>query len=656
MPSQPARHFFQKGELFEQNYRIVRELGRGGFGVIYLANQLSMERPVALKVLRPDLAALGATPRKRFLREIKIISKLRHPNTVTIYDYGQTSNNILYMVLEYVDGLTLQAALDRHGPQSPMRSLGITRQIARSLTEAHSHDVIHRDLKPDNIMLTDLEGDGDFVKVLDFGVARLRGNNSVDLTSVGVPDGQRSLMGTPRYMSPEQVRGEDLTAAADIYSLGLLCYEMVAGEPAVSGETVLDMIRQQNSPEPLPLTGLKGVPPQFADLIRRATEKSIAHRFGDGDQLVAAIDETARQLSQGTPDISASSSQEFLSTSGQFSAIAAADDVTIDDPGVSDSMEHASWSAAAFSAEDFQSDFTTSPKEEELFPELDDHRLIEEEAADCDDANALGDATSTEPATPTPTPPTVSPPLSTPLERQAADVSSHSNALGLSTIGLCLLGILAGAVFYVAFLIIAAFFAHVIDGQFSAIVAAAVLAIIPIASTLYIHHRDGPRLTVPPGGPFLVRVLTITTVIASGAIVIISFSRPAPVTYHLRGEQVDVGVHGANLDTHYEPPNPTGLHDKLSFAVAGFIERSATAVGRLDPPSTTEPDSLDPELIFRGPPAPTRPGTGTLQSDRDHIDATRDRQPVRPQPHTPPPTRPGTRGDHPEPSDTHTTQ
>ncbi len=313
--------YLDTGVMFEGKYRIVRELGRGGFGMVYLAHQEQMDRHVAIKVLRSGMGRLHHSAKERFLREVKIISKLRHPNTVTIHDFGETADGVLYMVLEFIEGHTVKSILKNEGAQPPRRALALAGQITRSLAEAHRHGVIHRDLKPANIMVTDLETETDFVKVLDFGIARLLRTDERDLTSVGLPEGERELIGTPRYMSPEQVRGEALGPASDVYSVGLILYEMLVGQPAVQGDTTMALISQQISPQPLRLDGLRVLPPQIADLIRRATAKNLAQRFPDAETFGDAIDQTLATLGGAPPGTaSARNSGRFAAVdpSGQF--------------------------------------------------------------------------------------------------------------------------------------------------------------------------------------------------------------------------------------------------------------------------------------------------------------------------------------------------
>ncbi len=296
----------QIGQVFEGKYKILRELGRGGFGMVYLAYQEPMDRYVALKSLRSGIGLTAPSAKERFLREVRIISKLKHPNTVTIHEFGETYDGGLYMTLEYVEGETLKDALKRDGAFNSVRAADLARQIAKSLSEAHRLGIVHRDLKPANIMLTSIEGDRDFVKVLDFGVARLLDPKTTDLTSVGLPDGERELIGTPRYMSPEQVRGEGLSGASDIYSLGLILYEMLTGEPAVQGESTMALITQQISPEPLRLPRLGHVDPMLQDITRIAVAKNLSDRWQSSEQLVDALEQYLHSMRSARTTMGAS--------------------------------------------------------------------------------------------------------------------------------------------------------------------------------------------------------------------------------------------------------------------------------------------------------------------------------------------------------------
>ena len=289
----------QPGHIFEGRYQIVQEIGRGGFGVVFKALQPSMDRHVALKVLSVSAGQEAErTARERFLREVRIISKLRHPNTVTIHDFGETSQGMVYMVLEFVEGQTLKGALRQAGVFDEQRAIHVGIQIAKSLSEAHRHEVIHRDLKPANIMLTQMGTDEDVVKVLDFGIARLRDDLTADLTNVGLGPDERELIGTPRYMSPEQVRGSEVTPASDVYSLGLMLYQMLSGQPAVQGETTIALIAQQASPTPLALPHLHHVNPRLATIIRVATDKDPRQRYQRIGMLVQDLEQALIDVRQ----------------------------------------------------------------------------------------------------------------------------------------------------------------------------------------------------------------------------------------------------------------------------------------------------------------------------------------------------------------------
>ncbi|MFU8805052.1 MAG: protein kinase domain-containing protein [Bradymonadaceae bacterium] len=287
-PHQPNNHL-KLGELFEEKYRVLRELGRGKLGTVYMVLQENMDRQVALKVLDPGVGDRVPAAKARFLREVKILSKLKHPNTVTIYDFGESPAGVAYMVLEYVEGETLTELLHREGAQAPERALKFMAQATRALTEAHRHGIIHRDLGPRNFMIMNTETERDFVKVLDFGMARLAGSNDAVLTD----DGGHAPVGTLRYISPEQARGDAITFASDIYSLGLILYEVLAGEPAVTGEEALELIDQHLSLEPLPLPRLSDMFPDLQKLVRKATSKVVKERHESAEDLAFDLEQLA---------------------------------------------------------------------------------------------------------------------------------------------------------------------------------------------------------------------------------------------------------------------------------------------------------------------------------------------------------------------------
>ena len=259
-------------------YAIRRELGRGGMATVYLAQDVKHDRPVALKVLRPELAAaLGS---ERFLREIAISARLTHPNILPVHDSGE-ADGLLYYVMPYVEGESLRDRLDRERQLPLEDALQIAREVADALSYAHAHDVIHRDIKPENILL--LSG---HAVVADFGIARaITVSGGPALTETGL------ILGTPAYMSPEQCTGEQaLDGRTDIYALGCVLYEMLAGEPPYTGPTAQAVIAKRLS-EAVPRVSIvrETVPPALERAIGRALAKAPADRFATASQLIAAL-------------------------------------------------------------------------------------------------------------------------------------------------------------------------------------------------------------------------------------------------------------------------------------------------------------------------------------------------------------------------------
>ena len=243
------------GDVFAGKYQVERELGRGAFAVVYLAIDRELHREVAIKVLQEGRGD------DRFVREAKLLAELQSPHTVTLLDFGRNPSGQLYMIFEYVPGETLGDRLERVGPMPAGRVVHIVRQILASLADAHSRGIVHRDIKPANIMMTDHRGDEDFVKLLDFGVAKPLGDMrdvSQELTVAG------QLVGTMRYMAPEQLRGErSAIPASDVYAVGLVAYEMLTGEKAAGGEDGRTVVLRHLSPEPFRIPTSVDVPGTF---------------------------------------------------------------------------------------------------------------------------------------------------------------------------------------------------------------------------------------------------------------------------------------------------------------------------------------------------------------------------------------------------------
>jgi serine/threonine-protein kinase len=226
------------GREIAGRYRILAKLGEGGMGAVYRGEQMSLKRAVAVKLLRPELGANQMILR-RFNAEAEAVAKLSHPNTVNIYDFGQDTDGSLFIAMEFIEGRSLRSAISKEGPFHPARAIAIALQVAASLSDAHAHAIVHRDLKPDNVMLQDRGRQKDVVRVLDFGIAKLRDDSRATqqaMTQAG------DMLGTPQYMAPEQIRGEAIDGRTDIYALGCMIYEMVTGRMPFEAPTIMAIL------------------------------------------------------------------------------------------------------------------------------------------------------------------------------------------------------------------------------------------------------------------------------------------------------------------------------------------------------------------------------------------------------------------------------
>jgi serine/threonine-protein kinase len=257
------------------DYRILRRLGRGAMAEVYLAEQSSLRRQVAIKILLPQLAA-DSNYIERFRLEAQAAASLVHANIVQIYEVGQR-DGLHYIAQEYVPGQNLKEFVARHGPLSEKQAVAMMLQVASALNKAASQGIVHRDIKPENIMLS-TSGE---VKVADFGLARVLADTALNLTQVGV------TLGTPLYMSPEQVEGRPLDPRSDLYSLGVTFYHMLAGRPPFESETALGVAVQHVNAQPQPLESLRpDLPPQLAAIIMRLLSKDRNHRFPTARELI----------------------------------------------------------------------------------------------------------------------------------------------------------------------------------------------------------------------------------------------------------------------------------------------------------------------------------------------------------------------------------
>ncbi len=280
------------GRVLNDRFRIVEALGSGGMGRVYKAVQAPLDRPVALKVLNPQYSE-GKDPgfQKRFFLEAAVTARLRHPNTVTIIDYGKTDDSIFYIAMEYLEGQTLAQLLTQHGPMPWERVLNIGQQVARSLREAHKEGLIHRDLKPANIMVLDQETDHDLAKVLDFGLVKSflpdQGGlpNETELTQAGV------ILGSPQYMAPEQARNVS-DPRSDVYSLGVVLYQMLTGRPPFQAQQSIDVIFKHLNEAPPIFSAVRpgqDVPQEVEALVMKCLAKRPDERFQSMDEVLEAM-------------------------------------------------------------------------------------------------------------------------------------------------------------------------------------------------------------------------------------------------------------------------------------------------------------------------------------------------------------------------------
>ena len=268
------------------NYVIERELGAGGMGKVFVARHALICRPTAVKVLSSDGTDPG-TGVARFEREVQLSASLTHPNTITIFDFGRTADDTFYYAMEYLDGVDLEEMVETHGPLPPERVVYLLRQVLGSLGEAHQRGIVHRDVKPSNIFVTQRGGLYDFVKVLDFGLARrLETGGSASLTKTGM------VFGTPRYIAPESVSGDQRTdGRSDLYNVGGVAYWLLTGRPLFPGSSSLDLIidHVRTIPQPPSAVTELRIPPGLEAIVMKCLEKDPADRFQTAEEMLEAL-------------------------------------------------------------------------------------------------------------------------------------------------------------------------------------------------------------------------------------------------------------------------------------------------------------------------------------------------------------------------------
>lgn len=295
------------GATLVGRYRLEKLIGRGGMGRVYRAIQLPLDRHVAVKVLSPDFQQKDPQFVRRFFLEAASAARLTHPNTITVFDYGESEGGELFIAMEYLPGRPLSRVIAAEGRFPAERVLHVAMQVCRALREAHGKGIIHRDLKPGNILIMEENEDGDFVKVLDFGLVKLFAPerlSDLDESSIRhvVMQGDAELtkagmfLGSPKYMSPEQIQGRTLDPRTDIYALGVLMFHMATGRPPFTGGSSVDVIvRQVNETVPT-FESLEVEAPELEAIVRRCLAKKADDRFASMNELLGHLKDLHRVL------------------------------------------------------------------------------------------------------------------------------------------------------------------------------------------------------------------------------------------------------------------------------------------------------------------------------------------------------------------------
>ena len=287
------------GEVFKKKYKLEEVLGHGGFGSVYKGTHLVLGRPVAIKVLRAEFRS-DSTMVKRFFNEARVVTRLTNPHTINTFDLDQTEEGLLFMVMDFVEGVTLRKLArsegDPPGRIEWRRAIRLLLQVCDSLAEAHEAGVVHRDLKPDNIMISNRGGEADFATVLDFGIAKvLEGTDMANITGTGM------ILGSPAYMSPEQIVGGDLDARSDLYSLGAVAYHVISGTlPCTAKQTAAILQEKVQALPPRPTKRVPGIniPVELEDIVMRLLALSPAHRPSSAGEVKAEFQRIADLYSE----------------------------------------------------------------------------------------------------------------------------------------------------------------------------------------------------------------------------------------------------------------------------------------------------------------------------------------------------------------------
>ena len=280
------------GAIIADRYCVLRKLGEGGMGQVYLAEHVKMGRKSALKVLHPGMMS-DVDAISRFNREAANASHINHPNVAAVYDFGETADGLIYLAMEFVDGPSLAKLIAEHGAVAPARTAEIIRQAADALAAAHDMGIVHRDLKPDNVMLARTRGGGDLVKVVDFGIAKAAGNTAQNVTRSGL------VIGTPAYMSPEQLAGDTLDGRSDVYSLALVAFNMLTGALPFPADSAQESMIMRLTDPPKTLADMRPDIPWSAEVqavMDRALQRRAADRYGSATEFAHALSTSVARM------------------------------------------------------------------------------------------------------------------------------------------------------------------------------------------------------------------------------------------------------------------------------------------------------------------------------------------------------------------------
>jgi serine/threonine-protein kinase len=306
------------GKIVDGRYRVVEVIGRGGMGVVYRVEHLRMGKVAAMKVLHRDLIGDPEVV-QRFEREAAAVSKLHHPHTVQVFDFG-TANGALYLIMEYVRGLDMAHIVQRDGPMPWSRAAPLLAQICGGLQEAHELGIVHRDLKPENVLITRTAGGRDYAKVLDFGLAKLEQRKEPTTET-----DRQQIVGTPYFMSPEQIRGDAVDARSDVYSFGALMFELITGEHLFAGSTAVGVLTKHLTAEPDAPSNRRpklGIDPRVDHICLKCVAKDPAARWKSAAQLAEAIEEVyAETVGYSTPAGGRAASRGFVRVPEEESAV-----------------------------------------------------------------------------------------------------------------------------------------------------------------------------------------------------------------------------------------------------------------------------------------------------------------------------------------------